>query len=111
MHADAKTYRLVPSTTDVFRSDSVLNRYRAGNGVDRAGKIGDHTVAGGVENAAAMGCDQTVDDDPTRLEPDKRAHFVVRHQPAVPGNVGREDSCELAFDWLNSHARLLPERV
>jgi hypothetical protein len=50
-----------------------------------------------VENAAMMGCNQPVDDDPTSLEPGNRTDSVERHQPAVACNVGREDPCEVSF--------------
>jgi hypothetical protein len=91
MHADAEAHRLVPSAAGAFGCDSVLRRHRARDGVNRAGEIGDHAVARRVEDPAAVGCDQPVDDGPTGLESGKRADFVLRHQPAVAGNVGRED--------------------
>jgi hypothetical protein len=78
------------------------------HGVDRAGEIGDDAVAGGVENAPAMRRDQPVDDDPAGLQPGERANLVVRHQPAVTGDVGGENRRELAFDRRLGHIPLLP---
>ena len=106
--ADAEAHRLARDTAGVLGRDRILHRHRARDRVDRAGEIGDHAVTGSVEDPAAMGCDQPVDDDPTGFEPGKGADFVVRHQPAVAGNVGREDRRELSFNRLCRHARLLP---
>ena len=41
----------------------------------------------------------------------RRACLVGLHQPAVAGNVGRENRREFSFDRLNRQIRLLPERV
>jgi hypothetical protein len=52
--------------------------------------------------------DQSIDDGATCLQPGKRANLVVRHQPAVPSNVGGEYRCELSFDGLAGHTWFLP---
>jgi hypothetical protein len=91
MHADAEAHLLAASAAGIIHHDRVLYRHSARDGINRAGEIGHYTVARGVENAAAMSRNQPVDDDPTSLEPGMRAHFVLRHEPAVAGNVGCED--------------------
>jgi len=47
--------------------------------IDRAGEIGNDTVTGGVEDAAAMRRDQFIDDCPASLQPAERANLVARH--------------------------------
>jgi hypothetical protein len=83
MHADAEAHRLAPGGARLFDRDRVLHRDRAGNSVNRAGEIGDYAVAGGVEDPAAMGCDQPVHDDTTGLEPGERPDFISRLKPAM----------------------------
>jgi hypothetical protein len=65
--------------------------------------IGDDHVPGDVEDAATMGCDQPVDDDPIGFKLGKCACFVARPQPALAGAVGREDPSQLAFDCRSRH--------
>jgi hypothetical protein len=48
-------------TAGFLRRDRVLRRHRAG-GVNLASDVGDDAVPGGVEDAAAMRCDQPIDD-------------------------------------------------
>jgi len=57
MYADAEAHRVSSSTAGVFRSDSALHGNGAPDRIDRTGEIGDHAVAGGVEDAASMSCD------------------------------------------------------
>src|ERR1700719_4693737 len=101
MDADAETHRLAGRVTLVFFFNGVLDRDGAFDGIDRTCKIGDKTVAGGIEDPAAMGGDQSIEDGPVGLQPAQRADLVQPHQPAVLGNVGREDHGELSFDYLD----------
>jgi hypothetical protein len=52
----------------------VLHRHRAG-GVNLASDVGDDAVPGGVEDAAAMRCDQPIDDQATGFEPGKNTDW------------------------------------
>jgi hypothetical protein len=81
------------------------------DGIDRAGEIGDDAVAGGVEDPAAMPGDQPVDDRAGRLQPSHRPRLVRAHQPAVAGDVGRENRRELSFNRSIGHERSLPSGV
>ena len=101
MDADAEPHRLAGRTTLVFFLNGVLDRDGTFDGIDRASKIGDKTVAGGIEDPAAMRGDQSLEDRPVGLQPPQRADLVQPHQPAVLGNVGREDHGELSFDYLD----------
>jgi hypothetical protein len=64
----------------------------AAHGLDGAGEIHQETVAGALDDAAAMGGDVRFDDlAEMRLEEPQRALLVVAHQPAVTDHVGRQD--------------------
>jgi hypothetical protein len=78
------------------------------DGINRAGEVGNDAVTGGVEDAAAMRRDEPVHDHAARLKPVERANLVMRHQPAVTGNVSGEDRCEFALYRLDRHIWLLP---
>jgi hypothetical protein len=88
-----------------------LHRDSASDGIDRASEIGDDAVTGGVKDAAPMRSDQVVDNRPARFQPRKRADLVARHQPAVAGNVGRENRSEFALNRMDGDALHLPNRV
>src|SRR5215469_9556821 len=100
-------HRLVSGAARILCSYRGLHRNRALDGIDRAGEIGGDAVPGGIENAAVVRRDQSVDDGAAPLQPGERADFVARHQPAVAGNVGGENRGEFAFDRLDGHAWLL----
>jgi hypothetical protein len=103
MHANAQLHRLVDGIARVLRGDRSLDRDRALHGIDRAAKVGDDAIAGGVEDAAPVRCDQLIDDDAACLQPRERADFVARHQPAVASNVGGEDCGQFALYRRNVH--------
>ena len=92
------------AATGILSRDRRLHRDRALHGIDRAGEVGDHAVAGGVEDAAPVRRDQLVDDGAASLQPGERGHLVARHQPAVAGNVSGEDRREFAFYRMDGHA-------
>src|SRR5262249_10999705 len=100
MNADAEPHLLAGRAILVFFFDRVLDRDGALDGIDRAGKIGNDTVASRIEDAAAMGSDQSIEDRPVGLQPAQRADLVQPHQTAVLGNVGRKNRGELSFDDL-----------
>jgi hypothetical protein len=101
MDADAEPHLLAGQATLVFFFDGVLDRDGAFDGIDCARKIGDETVAGGIEDAAAMGGDQSIEDYPVGLQPAQRADLVQPHEAAVLGNIGRKYHGELSFDYLD----------
>ena len=106
MDADTKPHLLAGRATLVFFFNGVLYRDGAFDGIDRTRKIGDKTVAGGIEDPAAMRGDQSIEDDPVGLQPPQRADLVQPHQPAVLGNIGREDHGKLPLDYLDFFHRL-----
>ncbi len=108
MHANAQLHRLVDGTARVLRGGRGLHRDGALHGIDRAGKVGDDAVAGGVEDPTTMRRDQFVDDGAACLQPGERADLVARHQSAVAGNVGGEDRGQFALYRLNGHTPTPP---
>src|SRR4051794_7032825 len=107
MHANAQLHLLVDGTARILCRYRSLHRDGTLHGIDRAGEVSDHAVPGGVEDAATMRRDQLVDDGAASLQSGERAEFVVRHQPAIPGDVGGEDRGEFALYRLDRHAWLL----
>jgi hypothetical protein len=101
MDADAKPHLLAGRAILVFLFNGVLDRDGAFDGIDRTRKIGDKTVAGGIEDPAAMGGDQSIEDGPVGLQPAQRADLIQPHQPAVLSNIGRKDHGKLSFDYLD----------
>jgi hypothetical protein len=111
MRADAELHLLVGHTARILYGDGGLYRDRTLDSVDSTSEIGDDTVARGVEDAAPMQRDQSVDDEAASLQPSERADLIARHQPAVTGNVGGKDRGEFAHYRMDGHAWLLPVRV
>jgi hypothetical protein len=92
MDANAEPHCLAFGPAGIFLTDRLLDRNRALNGIDRAGEIGNDTIARGIEDPSAMRSDQPVHDLATVPQPRERADLVLTHQPAVAGDVSREDS-------------------
>ena len=111
MHADAELHRLVGDTAGVLRRDRGLHGDSALDGIDCAGEVGDHAIPGGAEDAAPVRGDQLINDHPACLQPGERADLVTRHQPAVAGNIRRENRGNFALHRMDGHVRLLPIRV
>ena len=95
--ADAELEPLVLGHRLVAPGDLLLDLDRAQAGFHGARELGDHAVAGAVEDAPAMGRDQPVDDLAMRTEGVERGLLVIAHQPAVAGDVSGKDCGKLAF--------------
>ena len=100
MHADTELHAFARGALRIFRGDRLLHRQRAFDGIDRAGEIGEHAVAGRGEDPAAIIGDQPVEDRARGAQRPQRADLVLLHQLAVADDIGREDRGELAFDYL-----------
>jgi hypothetical protein len=76
-----------------------LHLGRTSDRVDDAGEFDQEAVAGGLDDAAAMLCDLSVDDfGPECLEPAEGPFLVGFDQARMAGDVGREDRREPTFD-------------
>ena len=73
----------------------------AAHRLDGAGEIDQQAVAGALDDAAAVGGDMRLDQlAEMALQALQRAFLVAAHQPAVAGDVGRQDGGEPAFGAL-----------
>ena len=68
MDADSEPHLVARGTAAVLYGDRLLHPNRALDRVHRAGEIGHHAVAGGIEYSTVMGMDQSIDDRPVRLK-------------------------------------------
>ena len=81
-----------------------LNVDGAAHGVDDADEFDQHAVAGGLDDTAAVLGDLWIDQFlAMRFQLAERAFFVGAHQPAVAGNVGRENGGQPPFDASFDH--------
>ena len=73
----------------------------AAHRLDGAGEIDQQAVAGALDDAAAVGGDMRLDQlAEVALQALQRAFLVAAHQPAVAGDIGRQDGGEPAFGAL-----------
>ncbi len=83
----------------------------AADRIDDAGKLDQHAVAGGLDDAAAMLGDLRVGKLASMgFEPRQRSFLVCSHQPRVAGRIGGEDRGETAFDRLSHRPSPRPRR-
>lgn len=76
---------------------TALDFHRAADRLNRAWKLGDETIAGTAEDAAAMVTHQFGNPPPAPLERAKRVFFVKRCEAAEAGDIGRKDGCKLSI--------------
>ena len=74
----------------------LLDRGGAAHRLDRARELGDHAVAGGAEDPAAVPGDQLIDDLAAGVQQRERALLVGRHEARIADHIGRENDRELA---------------
>ena len=102
--ADAELDAAVFGRGAVAVGHAGLDRDGAAHGLDRAGEIHQQAVAGALDDASLVHGDARLDElAKMLLEPAKRAFLVVAHEPAITGDVSRQDRCELAFGVLVFH--------
>ena len=71
------------------------------DGIDGAGELDQHAVAGGLDDAAPMVGDGGIDEGLSdRLQPGQRAFLVDTHEPAVAGDIRRQHRCQSPFHPL-----------
>ena len=104
--ADAEPHPLFLGHFRVASGHLFLDRERAAEGFDNAGKLGNQPVAGAAENTASVLRDQVLDNGPMRTQGGCRGFFVGLGEPAVPLHVSRENCGKPPF-----HDRGAPSRM
>ena len=102
--ADAKDDPPVHVDARVEREHRALDRHRAAYGIDDAGELNQQPVACGLDDPAVMAGDGGIDTlAPVRLQRIQRADLVRAHEPAVAGDVGRQNCRQPALDSRRCH--------
>src|SRR5918994_1070776 len=86
--ADAELQPLVLRHRRVASVNLLLDLDGAEGRLHRACELGDHAVAGAVEDAAATRRDQPIHHLAVRAKHVERSLLVDAHQPAVAGDIG-----------------------
>ena len=91
---------------------AALDLDRALHRVGDALELGQHPVAGGLDDAAPVLGDRRVDQlEPVGLQARERARLVGLHQPAVADHVGRQNRRQPALDLRLCHDYALAHRA
>jgi len=77
---------------------SLLDDDRAIDGLDGAGEIGDHAVAGGAGDIAAVACDMFIHDGTMCGKRGEGPLLIFMHMAAVAFSIGDQDCGKLALD-------------
>jgi hypothetical protein len=96
--ADTKFDSLGFRHIDIAVRHPALDLDRATHRIDRAGKLDQYAVAGGLDDAAAMLGDFRIEQRlPARFQSGQGAFFVASHQAAVAGDARRENRRKTPF--------------
>jgi hypothetical protein len=99
--ADAEFDPLMLRQGGVLLGHAALDHEGTARGVDGAGKLDQHAVTGGLDDAASMSGYRGVDQGfPGGLEPRQRAFLVGSHQPAVTGDIRSQHRCQSPINAL-----------
>jgi len=86
----------------------LLHRNRAANRIDDARKFHQHSVAGGLDDAAMVLGDLRIEElMAQRFQAFERTLLVRPHQPRIPRHIGGEDRGETA---AGGHGCLIPQK-
>src|SRR5215203_7419081 len=107
MDADAKPELPVLRNPLVLLPQPLLYLHRTLNRLDHTRELREHTVSRRVGYAAPVLAYEAVHDFSVSRERPQRRHFVLTHKTRVSRHVGREDGCELPFDWRRIRAWLV----
>jgi adenylate cyclase len=95
--ADAALDASVRRNAGVALDQALLHFDRTAHGVNHAAELDDAAVANALDDASVVHGDDRVDEvTAERPEPCQRAVFVRPCEPAVAGDVGHQNRCELA---------------
>jgi hypothetical protein len=92
VNADAQFNPPARRDIEVGAGHGELDIDGAARRIDRAGKFSQHSVAGGPDDPATMFDNLRIEQiHPIILELFDRSFLVQPHQPAVSGDIGRQD--------------------
>jgi hypothetical protein len=98
---DAKLNSFLLRHGGIAFDHALLNLDRAAHCIHDAWKLNQNSVTGRFHDAAVMLLVLWIDQLAAKhLETGERALLVRSHQPAIAGNIGGENSCELAFGLI-----------
>jgi hypothetical protein len=107
---DAELEALFSRKIGVALDHRLLPLDGAANRLDRAGKLDQQPITGGLDDPAVVPGDAGLDQfPPAGPQPGEGAFFVGTRQARIAGDVGRQDRDELAFDLLR-RCSLRPQR-
>ena len=101
MNTDAKFHSSFRRQFTIALQDLGLNLFGAAHRFDRAGKLGDDAVAGGIEYPPVMGTNQAVKDAATDAERVRCPLFILAHEAAVPDHIGSQNRRQFSL-YLHS---------
>ena len=101
VNADTKFDPVVRRHVGILRSHIALNFDRASRRIHRTGKLDQHAVARGLDDAAPMLDDLRIEKSFSEcLQLAERALFIGAHEPAVTGDICRQNSRQSPFHAL-----------
>ena len=109
INADAELDPPIGWHVAVASRHSALDLDRGVHGLDHAGELDQHAVAGGFYDAPAVLGDGGIDDlEAVGAQSRQGAGLIDLHEPAVSHHIGRQNGGELSFDvgLLHRHPRV-----
>ena len=101
MNADAEFEPDFLRDVGVLSGNAALDFHSAAHCIHGTGEFQQHTVAGGLDDAATMrGYSRVNKGLSDSLQPGQRAFLVSPHQAAIPGYICREDCRQPSFHPL-----------
>jgi hypothetical protein len=92
-------------TVGIVFTNRFLDLDRAGDGIDRAGKLDERSVAHQFDHATRMRGDRWVDDlAPQRLEARQCSRLINLHETRIANHIGRKDGRESPLDTRFGHS-------
>src|SRR5207302_9617678 len=83
----------------IFRLESSLDLDCALDRIHDAGEFGQDTIAGGVDETAAVMRDEPIDDLAVRGQDTERRLLILTHEAAIAVDVGAQNRSELTLQY------------
>ncbi len=98
--ADAEAHLPARRIGQIARAQALPDVNGAAHGFDGAGKLGEHRIAGSVENPAAGPRDEIIHHRAIGLQAPQRLFLVLGDELAVAGDVGSENGRDFSFHGM-----------